>query len=270
VSPATISPSVLAVIPARGGSKGIARKNLIELGGHPLLAWTIRAAQAAKSLDRVVVSTDDPEIAETALRYGAEVPFQRPAGLALDCTPDLPVFVHALEWFDRNEGYRPELIVHLRPTTPFRKPEDIDRAVGLLRERDDADSVRSVVVPFQNPFKMWRLGGDGCLVPLIALDEPEAYNLPRGLLPVVFWHNGYIDVVRRETILGSLSMTGRRILPLLGAEEWIDIDGLDVLRYAEYLLRSHAVQPVMPVAAARGREPASASFAPTVLGEPRG
>src|SRR5215207_6350228 len=116
----------LAIIPARGGSKGVPRKNLRLLGGRPLIQWSILAAQSARTLDRFIVSTDDPEIADAARSLGAEVPFLRPAEFAQDDTPDLPVFRHALEWFAENEGYEPDAVVHLRPTLSFRPADLID------------------------------------------------------------------------------------------------------------------------------------------------
>jgi N-acylneuraminate cytidylyltransferase len=125
----------LGLIPARGGSKGIARKNLTCLAGRPLIAHTIESAKKASSLDRVIVSTDDEEIAAVARSFGAEVPFMRPAELAEDATPDLPVFVHALEWLQQHEGYTPAFVAHLRPTSPLRTAQHIDEAVSLLRGR---------------------------------------------------------------------------------------------------------------------------------------
>ena len=139
--------SVLGLIPARGGSKGIPRKNLRELAGKPVLAWTIEAALACPLLDRVLVSTDDDEIAAAARACGAEVPFARPAQLANDDTPDLPVYRHALETL----GYEFDVVAWLRPTAPLRTAEDIAAAVRLLEETG-ADCVRSVGVP---PIVMW-------------------------------------------------------------------------------------------------------------------
>lgn len=242
VEPAT---AVLALIPARGGSKGLPRKNLRLLGGLPLVAHSIRAALAAQSVSRVIVSTDDEEIATVARQHGAETPFLRPAELAADDTADLPVFVHALDWLDRQEGYRPDVVVHLRPTTPLAAPDDIDRGVELLRSHPDADAVRMVTSPLQNPYKMWRVGPDGLLVPLLACGLPEPYNQPRQKLPPVLWQNG-LDIIRRRTILEFGSMTGRRILPLIpgraGWRSWIDIDSELTLQVAETLL-AHEARP---------------------------
>ena len=170
---------VLALIPARGGSKSIPRKNIRSFAGHPLIAYSICAALAAKSIKRVVVSTDDVEIAEISRSYGAEIPFLRPQEYSLDNTPDFPVFQHALSWFSENEGYHPEVIVQLRPTSPFRRVWHINQSVERLIEHPEADSVRTVCIPFQNPFKMWLIRGDGFLEPLLATNYNEPYNMPR-------------------------------------------------------------------------------------------
>jgi N-acylneuraminate cytidylyltransferase len=229
----------LALIPARGGSKSIPRKNIRPFAGHPLIAYSIAAGLAAELVSRVVVSTDDEEIAAIARRYGAEAPFLRPAELAQDHTADLPVFQHALEWLGEHEGYQPEIVVQLRPTSPFRRVAHIEQAVYRLLERPEADSVRTMCAPFQNPFKMWRIGPDGFARPLLGAEYPEPYNMPRQLLPEVFWQTGYVDAAWADTILQKGSMTGERILPLIiDPSEWIDIDSPDDWRRAERLLES--------------------------------
>ena len=230
---------VLAIIPARGGSKGLPRKNILDFAGHPLLAYSIAAGLKAKSINRVIVSTDDKKIAEISLHCGAEVPFLRPAKFARDDTPDLPVFVHALQWLIRHEGYCPDVIVHLRPTSPLRRVKQIDAAVQLLLDHPEADSVRTVIAPCQNPFKMWTIQTGGFMKPLIKTKHKEAYNLPRQTLPKVFWQTGYVDTIRTATILEKHSMTGNRILPLvLNPDDWIDIDTPDDWQKAEDLLLS--------------------------------
>jgi N-acylneuraminate cytidylyltransferase len=203
------------------------------------MAYSIAAGLATRSVDRVIVSTDDEEIAELARRYGAETPFLRPAGLAQDNTPDLPVFLHALDWLEENEGYRPDILVQLRPTSPFRRTGHIDNAVESLIAHPEADAIRTVCVPFQNPFKMWRIGPDGFMQPLVETGLAEAYNLPRQALPEVYWQTGYVDAAWADTLRSKNSMTGDRILPLIiGAEEWIDIDSPEDWRRAERLLES--------------------------------
>jgi len=231
--------NVLALIPARGGSKSIPRKNILPFAGHPLVAYSIAAALAAETVTRVIVSTDDEEIAEISRRYGAEAPFLRPDEFSQDATPDLPVFQHALQWLTENQSYNPEIVVQLRPTSPFRRVTHIDQAVMRLIEHPEADSVRTVCVPFQNPYKMWRIGPEGYMHPLLQTGHPEPYNLPRQVLPEVYWQTGYVDAAWADTIRVKGSMTGERILPLvIDASEWIDIDSSDDWRRAERMLES--------------------------------
>ena len=240
---------VLAIVPARGGSKGIPRKNLREVAGHPLIAYSIAVALRSREIDRVIVSTDDREIADVARSYGADVPFLRPAELATDETPDLPVFQHALGWLEHEQRYRPDLVVHLRPTSPLRRAIDVDRAIVLLRDRPDADAVRGVCEPFQNPYKMWRLADAGFLQPLLDLPVvPEPYNQPRQSLPAVYWQTASIDVTRSTTILDGGSMTGGRILPLVLPEDsWVDIDSERLIEFATYLLKTTETGVAVPV-----------------------
>jgi N-acylneuraminate cytidylyltransferase len=232
---------VLAIIPARGGSKSIPRKNIRNLAGHPLIAYSIAAGLAATTVTRLIVSSDDEEIAGIARGYGAEVPFLRPVEHSQDKTPDLPVFRHALEWLKEHESYQPHIVVQLRPTSPFRRVRHIDDSVHLLLEHPDADAVRTVCVPFQNPFKMWRISADGWMQPLgseLGIAH-EPYNQPRQALPDVYWQTGYVDACRADTILIKNSMTGERILPLvIDPAEWIDIDSPDDWLRAERLLEN--------------------------------
>ena len=234
-----IMTEVLAIIPARGGSKSIPRKNIRLFAGFPLIAYSIACGLAAQTVSRLIVSTDDEEIAAYSREYGAETPFLRPAEISSDHTPDLPVFQHALEWLSNHEGYEPEIVVQLRPTSPLRRVWHIDQAVLSLLEHPEADAVRTVCVPFQNPFKMWTIDPEGLMQPLIQTDYQEAYNMPRQLLPEVYWQTGYVDAVWSDTILEKASMTGDRILPLvIPASDWIDIDSQDDWRRAERMLES--------------------------------
>lgn len=233
------SVEVLAIIPARGGSKSIPRKNIKSFAGYPLIAFSISAGLAAESISRLIVTTDNEEIAEIARNYGAEVPFIRPEELSGDETPDLPVFQHALRWLQSKQGYQPQVVVQLRPTSPLRKLTHINQAVETLLAHPGADSIRTVCVPFQNPYKMWRIAKDGFMQPLISTGIIEPYNLPRQALPEVFWQTGYVDAAWTKTILDKSSMTGEAILPLvIGADEWIDIDSPDDWRRAEMLFET--------------------------------
>jgi CMP-N-acetylneuraminic acid synthetase len=239
---------VLAVIPARGGSKSIPRKNVRLLAGHPLLAWSVAAGQQAQTVDRVVVSTDDEEIREVALRCGAEVPFLRPRSLAADDTPDFPVFEHAVSWLAREQGFRADIIVQLRPTSPLRPPGLVDTGVALLAADPGCHSLRAVSPPSQSPYKMWRtVHGTPYLRPLLADGGAEAYNQPRQELPPSLWQTGHLDVFWRETVTEKKSLTGDRVLPLaLPVRYAVDIDTLDQWDFAEWLLRRGGMPMVRP------------------------
>ena len=217
-------PEVLALIPARGGSKGLPRKNIRIVGGKPLLAYSIEQALGSRSVTRTVVSTDDEEIAAVAGQWGAEVPFMRPRRLARDGSPDLDVFRHALEWLRDRDGYRCDFVVHLRPTAPVRRAGLIDEAVQAIRRHPNAHSLRSVSCPQQTPYKMWRLS-NGLLRPLLQVrGVREAHSQARQTLPEVYWQNGLIDVVRSHVVLRLGMMAGRTILPFIVDEP---VPGLD-------------------------------------------
>lgn len=237
---------VLGLILARGGSKSIPKKNIYPCAGKPLLHYTIKAAQGALRISRLIISTDDEEIAEVARSYGVEVPFMRPQELAEDLTPDFPVVKHALAELRKHE-YAPDAIVHLRPTTPFKASADIDEGIRILDENPDADSVRSICEPLHTPFKMYHpVEGGKFLRPLLTKEFPEVFakhkepfNMPRQILPKVWRHSGYVDIIRATTVLEKNSMSGTKILPLF-FEEWrdVDIDSLKELQYAEYIILS--------------------------------
>ena len=151
--------NILAVIPARGGSKRIPRKNIADFHGKPVIAWAIEAAKGAPSISRVLVNTDDEEIREVALRYGAEVPFLRPPALAQDTVAIEPVLADTLEWLKKHEGYEPEALALLMPTNPMRTPEAIEDAVARFRETG-ADSVVTVSEARANGNPHWILKKD--------------------------------------------------------------------------------------------------------------
>ncbi|MGQ0587151.1 MAG: acylneuraminate cytidylyltransferase family protein [Gammaproteobacteria bacterium] len=227
----------LAVIPARGGSRGIPRKNLVKVAGKPLVVHSIEHARAARCVERVIVSTDDAEIAAVARAAGAEVPFLRPAGLAGDTVLDHPVFVHVLEHLAQAERYVPGLVLHLRPTAPHRLPGWIDAAAALLRDDPRADSVRSVSPPAQHPYRMFRIDAEGYLDPLYQHEHPMPYLLRRQDLPPMWYYNCVIDVTRPRTILDKGSMTGDRILPYkMSADDVVDVDGPRDLQLARLLM----------------------------------
>jgi N-acylneuraminate cytidylyltransferase len=244
----------VAIVPARGGSKSIPRKNIRPLGGIPLIAYSIEAALRARTVDRVIVSTDDEEIAETAMKWGAEVPFMRPRDIAADTTLDFPVFLHAVQWLQVHDA-APDIVVQLRPTSPLRPPDCVDAAVHLLEEDRSADSVRGVVPAGQHPYKMWRIGNDGAMAPLLEYPAGEGYNRPRQELPVVHWQTGHIDAIRATTITDKHSMSGERIraLPIDSAYA-CDIDTANDWRRVETML-AHFELPIVRPRARRARLP---------------
>jgi YrbI family 3-deoxy-D-manno-octulosonate 8-phosphate phosphatase len=248
-------PEILALIPARGGSKGIPRKNIRPFAGQPLIAYSIAAGLQAKGVTRVIVTTDDEEIAEVARGCGAETPFLRPTELAQDGTLDLPVFQHALNWLAQHEDYHPQAVVHLRPTTPIRPPDLVDRSVSLLLAHPEADSVRGITPAHQNPFKMWLMDEeDKPIHPLMTIpgiDEP--YNSPRQVLPKAYTHTGLIDTIRPATILEINSMSGRIILPVLFDPAYdADLDTLEDWKHAEQYLLHNRLKMVWPGKPPRG------------------
>jgi N-acylneuraminate cytidylyltransferase len=228
---------ILAIIPARGGSKGIPRKNIKLLGGIPLIAYSIAAGLQSTSINRVVVSTDDDKIAKYASLYGAEVPFMRPDKLAEDNTTDLPVLKHAIDWLETNESYKPDIIVMLRPTSPFRPLNCLNEAINHLVNNPEADCIRSVMKSGQEPYKMWQIN-KGEMIPLLKSDFAEHYNMPRQKLPQTYWQTGQIEAIRYNTIMNKESISGDRIWPIIMDPKFvIDIDDSDQWEYAEHMLR---------------------------------
>lgn len=240
---------VLAVIPARGGSKGIPRKNIKDFAGYPLIAYSIAAATQSKLVTRTIVSTDDEEIAAVARQYGAETPFLRPAEFAQDNTTDLPVFQHVLSWLKENEGYVPDVVVQLRPTSPVRPLACVDDAVNMLLSHPDADSVRGVVEADQCPYKMWLIDTtSGTMSPLLGVDGiSEAYNAPRQKLPKAYWQIGHIDAIRPRAIVEQNSMSGKVIMPLIMDPRFtVDLDNLRDWHQGEQLVKEGSLLMVDP------------------------
>ncbi len=250
---ASKKPQVLAIIPARGGSKSIPRKNVRLFAGHPLLAFSIAAALQADTVTRTIISTDDEDMAAVARNLGAEAPFIRPAEFAQDNTLDLPVFEHALQWLARNESYKPDIVVQLRPTSPLRPRGLVDEAVQLLLKNPKADSARGVVPSGQNPHKMWRIGPDGVMQPLLkAKGVTEPYNAPRQKLPATYWQTGHIDAIRSSVILKKHSMSGDVILPVMVDPRYsVDIDTMNDWQRGEWLATSGELDAVWPGAQTR-------------------
>ena len=229
--------TVLAIIPARSGSKSIPHKNIRSLAGIPLLAYSIEHAKKAELVNRIIVSTDSERYAKIANKYGAETPFLRPKEFSGDFSTDLEVFQHALNWLKDNEGYTPDFCVHLRPTHPIRNPKDIDAMLNIIIEDPELDAVRSLVAAPETPYKMWFRNDVGIITPVITTNIPEAYNAPRQKLPKTYLQNASIDVMRASTLLEKNSMTGTKIYGYVMDHLW-DIDEPAQLKAARKFLKT--------------------------------
>jgi CMP-N,N'-diacetyllegionaminic acid synthase len=229
---------IYSLIPARGGSKGVPHKNVRLLRGKPLIVHSIEISLKCPSIQRTFISTDSQQIAEVARNAGGEVPFLRPSELAQDDTRDLPVFQHFLGWLAQNDVPLPDAIFQFRPTSPARSVSKIEEAVELLERHPRADSVRGVIEPAQNPYKMWSIGTDGFMRPLLSISGvSEPFNEPRQSLPKVYWQVGYLDLIRTRTISEQNSLTGACVLPLkIDSRDSIDIDDEFSFQLAEFLM----------------------------------
>ena len=218
---------VLALIPARGGSKGIKMKNIKEFRGKPLIYWSIKLALDCKVVNRVIVSTDNKNIKRVAEECGADVPFLRPKEISGDLSPDYEFIKHCLDYLKENGEDEPDIIVQLRPTYPTRKLEILNETLDIfIKNLDKYDSLRTVYEMEKSPYKMYNIE-DGELKPLFkevkGIKEP--YNQCRQLLPKTYIHNGYIDLIKTEIVEKKYSITGDRIYPyLMSKEEYHDID----------------------------------------------
>lgn len=191
--------SVYSIIPARGGSKGVPGKNIKMLCGFPLIAYSIAASKLSKKIQRTIVSTDSQDIADICKKYGAEVPFLRPAEFAQDRSPDRDFVAHAIDWFEKNEGKAPDYIVHVRPTTPLRLPDIMDKAVDAMISKSEATSLRSGHPCPESPFKWFMLKDDGFYTG-INTDDMDKLNLPRQMFPTVYIPDGYVDVLKTSFV----------------------------------------------------------------------
>jgi CMP-N,N'-diacetyllegionaminic acid synthase len=227
----------LAIIPARGGSIGIPRKNLRLLNGKPLIAWTIEAALNTVGLDRVVVSTEDEEIAEISKLYGAEVPFMRPTNLARDNTPTLEVLQHILYQFDRDESYSPDAVVTLQPTSPLRTNKHIEEALCLFEADIRADCLVSCIkVPHNfHPESVMTLQKNGYLKPY---SDKKVLPSRRQDKTEIYARNGAAIYITRASNLDRFIIGGNTIPFLMNNHESVDIDTEEDLLRAEYLLRN--------------------------------
>jgi len=224
---------ILAFIPARGGSKRIPNKNIKLLNGKPLIVYTIEAAKGSNHINRIVVSTDSEEIATIAKQYGAEVPFLRPKEISQSDSTEMQFFEHALNRFEKHEQYEPDLIVLLYPTSPFRKPASIDRAIEEMLKHPEVDSLRSLRLCSEHPYKMWVIE-NGYLKPFVKGENPNIHTLSYHLLPTVYVQNAGIYITKLSTIKNKKSPTGDVVIPFIMDEtESIDINTSLDFQFAE-------------------------------------
>lgn len=230
--------NIIALIPARAGSRSIPKKNIVDLGGYPLIAFSIAAAKMSKLISRVIVSTDSEEIAGIARNYGAEVPFIRPTEFATDKAGDLGVVRHAFEWLKSDEKFEPEYLVYLRPTTPLRDPDLIDKAVQNLIARQEATCLRSAHELSEPLYKFFGKQGD-FFVGLFPEDSrPEYYNLPRQSFPPIYHPDGYVDIWKRKTIIETEKLHGPKILSFISSDAG-EVDSFKDLEFVRFNLEKN-------------------------------
>jgi N-acylneuraminate cytidylyltransferase len=213
---------------------------VLPISGKPAIAYSIEQARQSRYIKRIVVSTDDVEIAEIARSYGAEVPFLRPAELAGDLSPDIGAFFHALTYLRDYENYHCDYVVHLRPPTILRSVSDIDEAIELIAADPEADTLRSVCPATLSPYKMWAPAGRYIrpILPHGELDEPQ--SMPRQLLPQLYWQNGYVDIIRSDVIFRR-RMTGDKVIPFLVAKDVPELDYWEDVEKLERWIEAHGV-----------------------------
>lgn len=225
--------TVLAIIPARGGSKGVPRKNIKDLCGKPLIAWSIEEALKSKYIDRIIVSTEDKEIANISRKYGAEVPFMRPQRLAEDDTPGVEPLIHCINWLQENENYFPDYICTLQCTSPFREFRHIDEALERLW-KEKGDSIISVCKSEISPYWMKNIK-DGKLVDFM---KNSSIYKRRQDLPIVYRLNGALFIGKTDILLKNKNWyTDNTLAYIMGNEDSIDIDTVLDFKIAELLMK---------------------------------
>ena len=229
---------IVSLIPAREGSKSIPNKNIVDLDGQPLIAYTILDSLRSKLIEETYVSTDSEKIAMISEQYGAEVPFLRPKIFATDNSLDIDYIKHFLNWYFDTYSEYPQIIVLLRPTTPIREIEVIDKAIEFfLNNINEADSLRSVHQLTESPFKYFYKNGK-YLDPLLGKRFPikEFWNLPKQLFKTVYKPNGYVDIIKPEIVLNLNSVYGDKILAF-ETERVVEIDSKEDLEYLKFKLK---------------------------------
>lgn len=237
---------IITLIPARGGSKSIPKKNIVNLGGYPLVAYSIAAAKLSKLISRVIVSTDSEEIAEISKSYGAEVPFLRPKKYATDNARDIGLIKHAIRWLKKNENYCPDYLVFLRPTTPLRNVKIVDKAISEIIKDKRATALRSGHLFESSAYKLFRKKGSYTEFFGKKDFRPgvEYQDLPRQRLPATYKTNGYVDILLPKTIEKTGKLHGKKIRAFI-TDEVADIDSLRDVNFAKQILKDKQYLPLI-------------------------
>jgi CMP-N,N'-diacetyllegionaminic acid synthase len=226
--------NIVALIPARSGSKGVLNKNIRPIDGVPLIAYSIAAALKSTLIDRVIVSTDSEEYAELARSYGADVPFIRPANISGDLATDIEFFRHATSWLQDNEDFTPEYLVHLRPTTPFREPKVLDKAIKEFI-CSDYSALRSCHKMSESSYKTFEVENNIFKRICNGGNNIEGSNTARQAFPETYDANGYIDIIRSKMIDKYNLIHGDRVKAFI-TDTAYEIDEIDDIDFLEYLI----------------------------------
>lgn len=220
------------IIPARGGSKSIPKKNLKLLGDYPLIAYSIAASKLSNNIRNTIVTTDSQEIADISIKYGASVPYLRPTKLAQDNSTDIEFFKYHIQYLKENNLEIPDILVHLRPTTPLREVSYINKAINLFINDKNATALRSAHDTHLTPYKMFKKE-DNYMKPFLKSTlAKEFYNLPRQVFEDAYIPNGYVDIVKTKIFESSDILHGENIY-LFETTHTADIDVIDDFYFAE-------------------------------------
>ena len=224
---------IVAIIPARAGSKTILDKNIKDLNGFPVLAYSIAAAKLSKKINRIIVSTDSIHYASIAKEFGAEVPFLRPPKYSGDKSIDREFLMHAIGWFKENEKEIPEMWIHLRPTTPLRQPEVIDDAIDFFQKYPEATSLRSAHIAPESPLKWFFKEGSY----FKSFVDFELSNYPKEIFRETYIPNGYVDILNSCEVINNKNMHGENILGFVSPTV-TEIDSLEEFEYISHQIKN--------------------------------
>ncbi len=222
--------TIYGIITARGGSKSIPNKNIKKIDGKPLVFYSINTSLKSKLIDRTIITTDSKKIAKIAKNLKCEIPFLRPKKISGDFSTDFQVLEHLDKWLKKNDKV-PDYYVHLRPTHPIRDQKVIDHAIKKIIQNKTFDSLRSFSISKETPYKTW-VKKNKKFFPIIKLKKTsDSHSIPRQLLPVTYWQNGYIDIIKSTTISKKKSIVGKKILPFILKQDSYDIDYIEELNF---------------------------------------